>query len=629
MYNIHDDINDFINNNIKSESLTTQFVYNFLRARVENDTSILEYQLDDLWNKLEDDNSDFANIIRLGVTKDIKYLFKLTNILNFMDTIYIWRHALNDDEKELPDIFFKISDKLATKEFYTIPRDDTSLTNTNYHNNLVQKLTYMLSDIQTKFSPEDIINAVKKTYKDDQTFVTYIRLLYNLACEKPKMATVQGNNLLRILFTTDNKSTKDELEIYINLIVLILNSTDTTSILYRQNIKNMFKKLQESVTYESIKCNNVTNYIDLIKIFYKYDINLISLTPGMETNDFNKVLNIYLKSKCYKIYNILKTALDNIDYEHISKTNDTKFLVDVLQNKLIYTQIPQLEQLKPLANRVNVLFDTLTTNNLLLNLLVNNEPEFVETILTLYANKDTGPFETSYKFNDIIEILPALTPICLKNKVLTQELITTIGYELDRNLYIDSKSNKCTRIIQALCDNVADEKLLKDYYEEILNQYLKHNKDKHAANSFPNTNAALRLLRNLNPLLKRLEGQDTLLKFCKEHNSYCDLSDYLLDDTHKNIYEQKLEEQEAYKHEKEVNEFLAYDNLKDIKSDFKYKYYTDKRCIDKVKGLLVKEPISDLLDHLSDLRNTLSDDDIVDTLKRFIMYYENSEEKIL
>lgn len=629
MYNIHDNINDFINTNIKSESLTTQFVYNFLQARVENDTSILEYQLDDLLNKLENNNSDFANIIRLGVTKDTKYLFKLTNILNFMDTIYIWRHALNDEDKELPDIFLKMADKLATKEFYITPRDNTPLTNTNYHNNLVQKLTYILSDIQPKFSPEDIINAVKKTYKDDQVFVTYIRLLYNLAYEKPKMATVQGNNLLRILFTTNNKATKEELEIYINLIVLILNSTDTTSILYRQSIKNMFKKLQESVAYESIKLNNVTNYIDLIRIFYKYDITLINMTPGMETEDFNKVLDIYLKSKCSKIYGVLKTALDNIDYEHISKINDTKFLVDVLQNKLIYTQIPQLEQLKPLANRVSILFDTLQTNNLLLNLLVNNAPEFVETILALYANRDASPFETSYKFNDIIEILPALTPICLKNKVLTQELITTIGYELDRNLYIDSKSNKCTRIIQALCDNVADEKLLKDYYEQILSQYLKYNKDAHTTNSFPNTNAALRIIRNLSPLLKRLEGQDTLLEFCKKHNSYCDLSDYLLDDTHKRIYEQKLKEQEAYKHEKEVNEFLAHNNLDDIKSDFKYKYYTDKRCIEKIKDLLVKESISELLDHLNDLENTLSDNDIVDTLKRFIMYYENSEEKIL
>lgn len=367
MYNIHDDINDFINTNIKSESLTTQFVYNFLQARVENDTSILEYQLDDLLNKLENNNSDFANIIRLGVTKDTKYLFKLTNILNFMDTIYIWRHALNDGDKELPDIFLKMADKLVTKAFYTTLRSSTPLTNTNYHNNLVQKLTYILSDLEPKFNPEGIINAVKKTYKDDQAFVTYIRLLYNLACEKPKMATVQGNNLLKILFTTDNKATKDELEIYINLIVLILNSTDTTSILYRQNIKNMFKKLQESSTYESIKLNNVTNYIDLIRIFYKYDITLINLTPGMETEDFNKVLDIYLKSKCYKIYGVLKTALDNIDYEHISKINDTKFLVDVLQNKLIYTQIPQLEQLKPLAHRVNILFDTLQTNNLLLS----------------------------------------------------------------------------------------------------------------------------------------------------------------------------------------------------------------------------------------------------------------------
>lgn len=629
MYNIHDDINDFINTNIKSESLTTQFVYNFLQARVENDTSILEYRLDNLLNKLENDNSDFANIIRLGVTKDTKYLFKLTNILNFMDTMYIWRHALNDDEKELPDIFLKMSDKLATKEFYITPRSNTPLTNTNYHNNLVQKLTYILSDLEPKFNPEDIINAVKTTYKNDQAFVTYIRLLYNLAYEKPRMATVQGNNLLKILFTTDNKATKDELEIYINLIVLILNSTDTTSILYRQNIKNMFKKLQESSTYESIKLNNVTNYIDLIEIFYKYDIALINMTPGMETDDFDTLLDIYLKSKCYKIYNILKTALDNIDYEHISKTNDTKFLVNVLRNKLIYPQISQLEQLKPLDHRLSVLFDTLTTNNLLLNLLVNNEPEFVETILTLYINRDTDPFGQSYKFNDIIEILPALTPICLKNKVLTQELVAAIGYELDRNLYIDSKSNKCTRIIQALCDNVADDKLLKNYYEQILSQYLNYNKDIHATNSFPNTNAALRIIRNLSPLLKRLEGQDTLLEFCKEHNSYCDLSDYLLDDKHKSIYEQKLEEQEAYKHEKEVNEFLVHDNLDDIKSDFKYKYYTDKRCIDKVKGLLVKEPISDLLDHLNDLKNTLSDDDIVDTLKHFIMYYENSEEKIL
>ena len=134
MYNIHDNINDFINTNIKSESLTTQFVYNFLRARVKNDTSILAYQLDDLLNKLENNNSDFANIIRLGITNDTKYLFKLTNILNFMDTIYIWRHALNDEDKKLPEIFLKMTDKLATKEFYTTPCSDTPLTNTNLRN---------------------------------------------------------------------------------------------------------------------------------------------------------------------------------------------------------------------------------------------------------------------------------------------------------------------------------------------------------------------------------------------------------------------------------------------------------------------------------------------------------------
>ena len=49
-----------------------------------------------------------------------------------------------------------MADKLVTKEFYTIPRDDTPLTNTNYHNNLVQKLAYILSDIQPKFNPENI-----------------------------------------------------------------------------------------------------------------------------------------------------------------------------------------------------------------------------------------------------------------------------------------------------------------------------------------------------------------------------------------------------------------------------------------------------------------------------------------
>lgn len=381
----------------------------------------LEFNDNSLFDTFELRNNEYKlNGLQFIITQNRTY--ESNGIAKASNPVEI-THTLNFNSNELDQFLYY---NIPIKD--TTPYSSTPLANTNYHSNLVQKLTYILSNIQPKFISEDIINAVKTTYKNDPTFVTYIRLLYSLACKKPKMATVQGNNLLKILFTTDNKATKEELEVYINLIVLILNSTDTTSILYRQNIKNMFKKLQESVAYESIKLNNVTNYIDLIEIFYKYDITLINMTPGMETEDFNKVLDIYLKSKCYKIYGVLKTALDNIDYEHISKINDTKFLVDVLQNKLIYPQISQLEQLKPLAHRITVLFDTLTTNNLLLNLLVNNEPEFVDKILTLYANRDASPFETSYKFNDIIEILPALTPICLKNKVLTQELVSKKHY---------------------------------------------------------------------------------------------------------------------------------------------------------------------------------------------------------
>lgn len=62
MYNIHDDINNYVNNSIKENKLKLQFIYNFLTSRMENDTSILEYQLDNLWSKVEFDSKKFETL---------------------------------------------------------------------------------------------------------------------------------------------------------------------------------------------------------------------------------------------------------------------------------------------------------------------------------------------------------------------------------------------------------------------------------------------------------------------------------------------------------------------------------------------------------------------------------------
>lgn len=46
MYTIHNDINDYIMHG----NLKQSFAYDFLRARISNDESILKYQLTDLLN---------------------------------------------------------------------------------------------------------------------------------------------------------------------------------------------------------------------------------------------------------------------------------------------------------------------------------------------------------------------------------------------------------------------------------------------------------------------------------------------------------------------------------------------------------------------------------------------------
>lgn len=48
MYIIHNDINNYI----MHDNLKQSFAYDFLRARVANDESILKYQLTDLLNML-------------------------------------------------------------------------------------------------------------------------------------------------------------------------------------------------------------------------------------------------------------------------------------------------------------------------------------------------------------------------------------------------------------------------------------------------------------------------------------------------------------------------------------------------------------------------------------------------
>lgn len=134
MYTIHNDIND-INDYIMYGRLKQSFAYDFLRARVANDESILKYQLTDLLNKVKNDNSDFANIIRLGVTKDIKYLYELKNISSFVNVLYIWRYTLTDEVADLNAIFLKITDKLANKDFYI--GDNNTYNHTDYHEDLI------------------------------------------------------------------------------------------------------------------------------------------------------------------------------------------------------------------------------------------------------------------------------------------------------------------------------------------------------------------------------------------------------------------------------------------------------------------------------------------------------------
>ena len=642
MYTIHNDINDYIMHG----NLKQSFAYDFLRARVANDESILKYQLTDLLNKVKNDNSDFANIIRLGITKDIKYLYKLKNISSFVNALYIWRHTLTDEVADLNAIFLKMTDKLANKDFYI--GDNNTCNHTDYHEDLIQKLTYMLYNIEIIsnpvatinsvnvkliFNPVDIINNVKKAYKTEPIFVTYINLFYNLVCKKPKSATTQGNKLLELLFTTNNGATKSELNIYINLIALILNSEDSTSIFYRQNVKNKFNQLCELGTYKSVKDNNVKNYIDLIKEFFKYNLVLINMIPGIETDEFDTVLDIYLKNKYYNISQVLQTALNNIDCEYFKENNNTKLLVDILTNKLLYTPIQEVDNAVYLSNRLSLLFNTFDKHNLLLKLLVKNEPAFISQILTLQIDDTTESFRSPYRFNILCNILPELVPICLTNEIFTEELMKLIGYKLHSDLHAYHKYDKnikIVNIIQAICDTTRNDETLKCYYEKILNRYLEYNQKESTIGIYPNTTDALKLISILSPIIKRLEKQDTLLEFCKKHHdNYTNLSEYLLDDEYKQIFKNELEKLQNLETKQKINEFLKHDNLDQyVTETFIYYsiYNTNKKCIDKVKDLLIKKPISEFLFDLKSFNTILSNEDMIDTLKRYVAQYKNNEE---
>lgn len=644
MYTIHNDINDYIiHGNLKQS-----FVYDFLRARVANDESILKYQLTDLLNKVKNNNSNFANIIRLGVTKDIKYLYELKNISSFVNALYIWHYTLTDEVADLNAIFLKMTDKLANKDFYI--GDNNTCNHTDYHEDLIQKLTYMLYNIEIVsnpvttinsvnvkriFDPVDIINNVKKAYKTEPIFVTYINLFYNLVCKKPKSATTQGNKLLELLFTTDNGATKSELNVYINLIALILNSEDSTSIFYRQSIKNKFNQLCELGTYKSIKDNNVKNYIDLIKEFYKYNLVLINMIPGIETDEFDIVLDIYLKNKYYNINQVLQTALNNIECKYFKENNNTKLLVNVLTNKLLYPKIQQIDNTVCLSERLSLLFNTFDKHNLLLKLLVKNEPAFISQILTLQIDDTTESFRSPYRFNILYNILPELVPICLTNEIFTEELMKLIGYKLHGDLHAYHKYDKNIKIvnvIQTICDTTKNDETLKCYYEKILNQYLEYNQKESTIGIYPNTTDALQLMSILSPIIKRLEKQDTLLEFCKKHHdNYTNLSEYLLDDEYKQIFKNELEKLQNLETEQKINEFLKHDNLDQyVTETFIYYsiYNTNKKCIDKVKDLLIKKPISEFLFDLKSFNTILSNKDMIDTLKRYVTQYENNEEKL-
>lgn len=642
MYTIHNDINDYI----MHDNLKQSFAYDFLRARVANDESILKYQLTDLLNKVKNDNSDFANIIRLGVTKDIKYLYELKNISSFVNALYIWRYTLTDEVADLNAIFLKMTDKLANKDFYI--GDNNTCNHTDYHEDLIQKLTYMLYNIEIVsnpvttinsvnakliFDPVDIINTVKKDYKTEPIFVTYINLFYNLVCKKPKSATTQGNKLLELLFTTDNGATKSELNVYVNLIALILNSNTPTSIFYRQSIKNKFNQLCELGTYKSVKDNNVKNHIDLIKEFYKYNLVLINMIPGIETDEFDTVLDIYLKNKYYNISQVLQTTLNNIECKYFKENNNTKLLVDILTNKLLYTPIQEIDNTVYLSKRLSLLFNTFDKHNLLLKLLVKNEPAFISQILTLQIDDTTESFRSPYRFNILYNILPELVPICLTNEIFTEELMKLIGYKLHGYLHAYHKYDKNIKIvnvIQAICDTTRNDETLKCYYEKILNQYLEYNQKESTIGIYPNTTDALQLMSILSPIIKRLEKQDTLLEFCKKHHdNYTNLSEYLLDDEYKQIFKNELEKLQNLETEQKINEFLKHDNLDQyVTETFIYYsiYNTNKKCIDKVKDLLIKKPISEFLFDLKSFNTILSNEDMIDTLKRYVTQYENNEE---
>ena len=644
MYTIHNDINDYIMHG----NLKQSFAYDFLRARVANDESILKYQLTDLLNKVKNDNSDFANIIRLGVTKDIKYLYELKNISSFVNALYIWRYTLTDEVADLNAIFLKMADKLANKDFYI--GDNNTCNHTDYHEDLIQKLTYMLYNIEIVsnpvttinsvsaniiFNPVDIINNVKKAYKTEPIFVTYINLFYNLVYKKPKSATTQGNKLLELLFTTNNGATTSKLNIYVNLIALILNSEIPTSIFYRQSIKNKFNQLCELGTYKSVKDNNVKNYIDLIKEFYKYNLVLINMIPGIETDEFDTVLDIYLKNKYYNISQVLQTALNNIDCEYFKENNSTKLLVDILTNKLLYTPIQEIDNAVCLSKRLSLLFNTFDKHNLLLKLLVKNEPAFISQILTLQIDDTTESFRSPYRFNILYNILPELVPICLTNEIFTEELMKLIGYKLHGDLHAYHKYDKNIKIvnvIQTICDTTRNDETLKCYYEKILNQYLEYNQKEATIGIYPNTTDALQLMSILSPIIKRLEKQDTLLEFCKKHHdNYTNLSEYLLDDEYKQIFKNELEKLQNLETEQKINEFLKHNNLDQyVTETFIYYsiYNTNKKCIDKVKDLLIKKPISEFLFDLQSFNTILSNEDMIDTLKRYVAQYENNEERL-
>lgn len=631
MNQIHNNINQFTMHDVLMPNLE----YDFLKARLKNDDSIINYQLTDLQKKIKNDNSDFANVIRFGIDQNKDHIKNISTISVLAKTLNIIKNNISDYEI-YPELLNSIFNKFTEPNFYFTP-----INHYDYHKGLITNLNNILNKDQIA----TIVKTVDKKYKTNTVFKSYIGLLYSIVEYNNLKAIARAKKLMDCLLTTP-ESNDTILNIYINLLqTSFKNSNDF-------NNNAIFKYFKNSFVPDLINqfdTNNPSIYINKIKSFHVNRLSLIEAIPGLESEYFNDFLNIFISNDYlitdhssmtpYTYYSkneLITFALNHgLDNACFNKSTDSDKIIDALKNKFLnntseffyYNTLKRLKQL----------FQFFKSNTDLFNKLLTTKPNFITDIFNKYIELNQKDNQYPPMDDNIIQLLnDELIKLCLTNELFTLELLKSIGFNIAQALKrIDSQNNKEILMINNLIANNADTNNLKAYYETIFKHYLFYQKTYYINNGDLNTlstSAATNFVLLLSPIIKKIETQDTLIEICKNNLS---LSQYLLDDKSLIIInrfkeeldlkkQQELALQKQLEYENTIKSFLLIDDKEDLFFKFKYgsMYQKNKDCVEKVKNTLKTLNLISFLDQISNLRKILSEDDLTSTLKDFLNNYE-------